>query len=69
MLREQIEERLEKYNQYKKLINHKTQGMAVRGYYDPIDKDYKKFTPEAIEAAEDQVDKMIEFYEDLLEME
>ena len=54
--RELVEARLDRYDQYKQVINHPVEGMAAKG-----------FIREEIDAAIAQCDKLIEFYEDLLE--
>ena len=64
--RSKIEQRLYWYNNMRTYIHHPTEGMAKRGYLDN-DGYQRKFTPEEIEAAEDHIDDMIDFYLDLLE--
>lgn len=52
-----VEERLEFWNRLRVLVKHPTAGMAKKGFSDT-----------EIEAAEDEIDKMLDFYEELLEM-
>ena len=51
-----VDQRLDKYDEYRRLIHHPVEGMAAKG-----------FTAEQIKAAEMYIDEMQDFYEDLYE--
>ena len=55
-VRELVDERLDRYDYYRELVNHPVMGMAANG-----------FTQEEITAALQQIDTMQDFYEGMLE--
>ena len=65
-VREEIRKRIDAYEKYLKLIDHKTQGMEKKGWYDE-DGTYQKFTQEEIKAARELCEDMLDFYDELLE--